>query len=257
MESCSICFSSNDRDWKPVCTNWKGSPSCYIWTYKKFQIILWECTSPSSLSTNHSTLSFGLKIWTCYLNVFLVSFCDRQGNKFRHVARNSRKLCGQIISTLPATSQQLEKYSTAQLPLVRRLESMPRRVGQRTQHWTTPWNPIDMIEICCHFVRIFSSLDQGSWSHGRWGKALYTRYIKDIKGLCGAVCNWGNLSCGPQNPRNLQGWLSNGQLECAKTATAWREPLKASPVSRYPWQVVASGLFELNSAKYLLVADYL
>ena len=58
--------------------------------------------------------------------------------------------------------------------------------------------------------------------------------------------------------KKLAGMIKESS-ECAKTATPWKEPLKALPVARYPWQVVASGLFELTSVMYmyLLVAEYL
>ena len=44
--------------------------------------------------------------------------------------------------------------------------------------------------------------------------------------------------------------------ECQKSATLSKEPLIKPPLPSYPWEKVASDLFELNKTTYLLVVDY-
>ena len=44
--------------------------------------------------------------------------------------------------------------------------------------------------------------------------------------------------------------------ECQKLATLPRQPMIKSPLPSYPWEKVASDLFELNKTMYLLVVDY-
>ena len=44
--------------------------------------------------------------------------------------------------------------------------------------------------------------------------------------------------------------------ECAEHAANKEEPLIATPLPAYPWQLVGTDLFELNHAHYLLVVDY-
>ena len=44
--------------------------------------------------------------------------------------------------------------------------------------------------------------------------------------------------------------------ECQKLATLPRQPIIKSPLPSYPWEKVASDLFELNKTIYLLVVDY-
>ena len=43
---------------------------------------------------------------------------------------------------------------------------------------------------------------------------------------------------------------------CQKTTTPAREPLLQSPLPDYPWERVATDLFELNDTVYLLLVDY-
>jgi len=46
-------------------------------------------------------------------------------------------------------------------------------------------------------------------------------------------------------------------LECAKHARQQREPLLPAPLPNYPWQVVATDLFEIFlSVQHLIVVDY-
>ena len=44
--------------------------------------------------------------------------------------------------------------------------------------------------------------------------------------------------------------------ECTKALAAPRQPMLPTPLPKYPWQRVASDLFELNKKTYILVADY-
>ena len=44
--------------------------------------------------------------------------------------------------------------------------------------------------------------------------------------------------------------------ECAKETHQWREPLLPTPLSDYPWQMVAIDLFELKGDHCLLAVDY-
>ena len=43
---------------------------------------------------------------------------------------------------------------------------------------------------------------------------------------------------------------------CTKVLAAPRQPMLPTPLPEYPWQQVASNLFELNKKTYILVADY-
>ena len=43
---------------------------------------------------------------------------------------------------------------------------------------------------------------------------------------------------------------------CAREASLRKEPMMASPLPDYPWQVVGSDLFTLKNTQYLLVVDY-
>ena len=44
--------------------------------------------------------------------------------------------------------------------------------------------------------------------------------------------------------------------ECAKNATPNREPLIATKLPEYPWQIVGTDLFEIKAVHYLLTVDY-
>ena len=44
--------------------------------------------------------------------------------------------------------------------------------------------------------------------------------------------------------------------ECAKEAENHKQPLIATPLPEYPWQLVGSDLFELDKRQYLLMVDY-
>ena len=44
--------------------------------------------------------------------------------------------------------------------------------------------------------------------------------------------------------------------ECTKALASPRQPMLPTPLPEYPWQRVASDLFELNKKTYILVADY-
>ena len=50
-------------------------------------------------------------------------------------------------------------------------------------------------------------------------------------------------------------WVQNCR-ECAEQAKNKREPLIATPLPEYPWQLVGTDLFELDKCQYLLVVDY-
>ena len=43
---------------------------------------------------------------------------------------------------------------------------------------------------------------------------------------------------------------------CTREASLRKEPMMASPLPDYPWQVVGSDLFTLKNTQYLLVVDY-
>ena len=44
--------------------------------------------------------------------------------------------------------------------------------------------------------------------------------------------------------------------ECAEQTKNKKEPLITTPLSDYPWQLVGTGLFELDKCQYLLVVNY-
>jgi len=43
---------------------------------------------------------------------------------------------------------------------------------------------------------------------------------------------------------------------CVKLTPPAREPMLISELPKYPWQKVATNLFELNKQSYFLVVDY-
>ena len=51
-------------------------------------------------------------------------------------------------------------------------------------------------------------------------------------------------------------WTVQGCDECAKNATHQKEPLITSQLPHYPWQVVGTGLLELDGAHYLFRVVY-
>ena len=73
----------------------------------------------------------------------------------------------------------------------------------------------------------------------------------DTKVLFGAVfCVWPDLS------KQLTDLVKRCP-ECTRKATLNKEPLLPTTLPKYHWQKVASDLFTLNGANYIIVNDYL
>ena len=64
-----------------------------------------------------------------------------------------------------------------------------------------------------------------------------------------------NSVCWPGVSKDIEA-LAKSCPECKKSATLSKEPLIKPPLPSYPWEKVATDLFELNKTTYLLVVDY-
>ena len=177
-----------------------------------------------------------------------------------HELENNYTECfvNNIVSSLPASSDRLHCYRTAQ-----QADSTCQRVASLCKEgWP------NRIQQVAHDLRRFWPV--------RGELTMYDGLL--LRGSRIVVPHklqketLEKIHCGHQGIRKCQQRVSmavwwpgvNQQVEqlilncqeCSKSGTSRRQPLLPTPLPQYPWEKVASDLFEINGVTYILVVDY-
>ena len=163
-----------------------------------------------------------------------------------------------VVSTLPASTERLQEYCTAQLKDSNCVQLVdlcrngwPKHKHQVPENVRPYWS-----------VRGELSLQGDLLLRGRRivvPKSLQKETLQKIhsghQGITKCSLRATSSVWWPGLKQQLEELIHNCP-ECSKAAQAPRQPLISTPLPQHPWEKVASDLFEMDGKTYLLVVDY-
>ena len=163
-----------------------------------------------------------------------------------------------VVSALPASTDRLQKYRTAQLTdsvcadLIQLCQNGWPKHKRQVPEKLQPYWPVrgeltlnDDLLLRGHRIVVPQSLQKQTLQKIHSGHQGITKCSLRVT----SAVWWPGVKQQLEN-------LVHKCPECSKAAQAPRQPLICTPLPQHPWEKVASDLFEMDGKTYLLVVDY-
>ncbi len=174
-----------------------------------------------------------------------------------HLEKEVESFVVNIVKSIPATQQGLNKYRQAQLedPVCQQIaeycqHGWPGKASVRQDvapywQWRDAITQNDELLMYAHRIIVPKTLQKETLTKIHTGH----QGIERCRARAAMSVWWPGIS-------QHIAQIVQQCVECAKYATHNKEPLITTQLPEYPWQIVGTDLFEIDKTYYLLIVDY-